>query len=573
MALSISTLVRGAVVFALLPFLCGVIGTSVADAGLPAQMDSEAMENMKAYVSSQPQFSEYSPAEDFTFVSDFTAPQADSIAELMPTADIGFTPVVEDSLEPENQTAVDILDSSHSNPADPKSWKPWTHPPECGVASSYCVFTQTTLPASGRGILDSNNMASNDTSPQGISIITTPEQAAYSLNPLELSFAPEFLEIYKKFADLPPAFAVHQHPTSPLKGDGLFATRSIRAGEPVIVDRPALLAHFKVMTDEMTRALGSDEDDHGLGPETDSDRTRMWNAAAERLPPHIIDRIYNMTVLPRYNKLFQMLPAEDFSPENAPPVFSHIEKVFASNSFAMTVKGYAYKALFPNVAKINHDCRPNLSADIFGETMTMVVWANRDIEEGEELTISYLNDLLPSDRRSKVIKRRWDFQCQCDLCTGKADGALEASDKRLQHIPSLIGQIARDMADSHADKALEAALDLRAIYIGEGLMRETTTTEKMLLLPEMSEEERDRVKDDLMADPFGPAGLAKLLGRLYLANGKEAEALPYLRAAVTEIGRQTFAWPNPEKMAEMWHLVQLVEAAERKVDKKRKWFL
>lgn len=177
-----------------------------------------------------------------------------------------------------------------------------------------------------------------------------------------------------------------------------------------------------------------------------------------------------------------------------------------------------------------------------------------------------LSELLPSDRRKKVIQRRWGFQCQCDLCTGKTDGALAASDKRRNHLPSLIRNTRKYMANGHAHAALDAILELRDLYIAEGLMRQTATTAEMLVLPELAGEEADLVNSKLMADPFGPTSLAETLGQLYLATGNKIEALPQLRAAVAEIGRQTFMSPNPEKANRVWDLVQLIDSIENEIN-------
>lgn len=385
---SISTLVRGAVIFTLFRFLDGAIASSdPGNVDTSAMVNYEVIDAINSYVSSisQSGLDDIVPG-NFTLLDSLPTPAKDSSPSFMP--DVVELPEVPDlkvcaakganayfrqPWEPVpdtcpiplgrdgrrrhrrfprlNQTPEDILDSPTADPADPNSWLPWTHRPYCGVATSHCVFTSASLPATGRGTLDNSNVASNDTSAQGISIITTPEMAAHSLHPLEFSLGPDSLEAYNKFASLPPAFAVRPHPTSPAKGEGVFATQSIRAGEPVVVDRPALLAHFKVAGDEAIEAFGTDEDDHGLGPETDSDRAWMWTAAVDRLPSNVADRISSMSVLPRYKKFSNVLSAtEDPTQKKPPPMFSFIENIFASNSFALAIKGYPFKALFPNSA-------------------------------------------------------------------------------------------------------------------------------------------------------------------------------------------------------------------------------
>ena len=47
----------------------------------------------------------------------------------------------------------------------------------------------------------------------------------------------------------------------------------------------------------------------------------------------------------------------------------------------------------------------------------MTVVAARDVVEGEELTISYVDIFLPSRKRKERL-RSWGFECACALCQG-----------------------------------------------------------------------------------------------------------------------------------------------------------
>eukprot|EP00325_Prymnesiales_sp_UTEX-LB-985_P001988 CAMPEP_0174699036 /NCGR_PEP_ID=MMETSP1094-20130205/4441_1 /TAXON_ID=156173 /ORGANISM="Chrysochromulina brevifilum, Strain UTEX LB 985" /LENGTH=446 /DNA_ID=CAMNT_0015896297 /DNA_START=29 /DNA_END=1369 /DNA_ORIENTATION=- len=63
----------------------------------------------------------------------------------------------------------------------------------------------------------------------------------------------------------------------------------------------------------------------------------------------------------------------------------------------------------------NHDCSPNAAADIDGEgSVTMT--ALRDITEGEEVTISYIDTNLDIEERRKVLALHYNFECKCSRC-------------------------------------------------------------------------------------------------------------------------------------------------------------
>jgi tetratricopeptide (TPR) repeat protein len=64
---------------------------------------------------------------------------------------------------------------------------------------------------------------------------------------------------------------------------------------------------------------------------------------------------------------------------------------------------------------VNHSCCPNSVRLHLGDTLFL--HASRQLEAGEEVTISYVNSLLPLPmRRELLIQDRWEFQCRCSRC-------------------------------------------------------------------------------------------------------------------------------------------------------------
>jgi len=80
------------------------------------------------------------------------------------------------------------------------------------------------------------------------------------------------------------------------------------------------------------------------------------------------------------------------------------------NSQGLAAGGRRFQALFPEVgAMANHSCRPNLifqgAGERGGQDLTLVFRAARDVEAGEELTISYLEELyLPHPEREERLQ-------------------------------------------------------------------------------------------------------------------------------------------------------------------------
>jgi SET domain len=77
----------------------------------------------------------------------------------------------------------------------------------------------------------------------------------------------------------------------------------------------------------------------------------------------------------------------------------------------------------------NHGCEPNVAKQRRGRSMTF--WTSRDIERGEELTLSYLggeeNLKETVDERAEKLRVGWGFVCGCARCQREWPGRLEDS--------------------------------------------------------------------------------------------------------------------------------------------------
>lgn len=64
---------------------------------------------------------------------------------------------------------------------------------------------------------------------------------------------------------------------------------------------------------------------------------------------------------------------------------------------------------------VNHSCNGNLAID-FEKDRTISWLALRDIQPGEELTISYIDETLDVEDRQFRLRNYWGFTCQCEKC-------------------------------------------------------------------------------------------------------------------------------------------------------------
>ena len=92
-------------------------------------------------------------------------------------------------------------------------------------------------------------------------------------------------------------------------------------------------------------------------------------------------------------------------------------------------------------------------------------YAVRDIDEGEELTISYVDILAPYHERQHRLRTSLGFECSCERCSlDPAD--RDASDDALR----IISEIEDELGDFGSQEASpELAEELLALYEDEGL--------------------------------------------------------------------------------------------------------
>ncbi|KAJ4344132.1 hypothetical protein N0V95_006336 [Ascochyta clinopodiicola] len=256
---------------------------------------------------------------------------------------------------------------------------PWTFWPECfsneNTTDAYCLFSDQSF-ANGRGIF-----------------IVTTEPLAYSMLQKQAFQDPSSLHRSNQYAN--PPFEQHEFP---IKGRGLVANKTLFRGDQIFASTPLLI--------------------------TDPDAYKL-------VEPERLDLLYRgVESLPEASrKLFWEL-LDHFKGD---PVDDRIN----TNNFEVEVDEVSQAALFPEIAMLNHDCRPNAAYFWDEETLTHYVHAMRTIQPGEEITISYIDSEMVRAHRMQRLERNWGFKCSCSACTAHPSLIAE-SDARLHQIADLV---------------------------------------------------------------------------------------------------------------------------------------
>ncbi|KAF2420538.1 SET domain-containing protein [Tothia fuscella] len=135
---------------------------------------------------------------------------------------------------------------------------------------------------------------------------------------------------------------------------------------------------------------------------------------------------------------------------------------FESNAFNVL----DYVLVFPMIARINHDCRPNIEYYFDRKSFSNQVHVLRTIQPGEEITGSYISHDMPFEKRSERLRDQWGFTCTCAACSASRE-AIEASDNRLKQMKQFEEEL--EQIKSRRTALTETAERLISLYEEENI--------------------------------------------------------------------------------------------------------
>ncbi|KAI1659339.1 SET domain-containing protein [Daldinia decipiens] len=193
------------------------------------------------------------------------------------------------------------------------------------------------------------------------------------------------------------------------KGMGCYATRDIKAGERVLVERCLLwqVNHTDIYerTNSLLRSyLALSEADRAKILELHSDRnpnTRFRNEAA-------------------FENSGELITADQLDE------CVTVRLVHAANNFEIENSKKApdgtqippRSGVFIKASRFNHSCDPNCWYTATAWTGHFICTPMRPIKKGEEITISYIPNQAPREKRQAALRKFWKFGCLCNRCEG-----------------------------------------------------------------------------------------------------------------------------------------------------------
>ncbi|KAH8814965.1 hypothetical protein F5884DRAFT_158077 [Xylogone sp. PMI_703] len=266
------------------------------------------------------------------------------------------------------------LESSENVSGNSEGFFPWSYEPACislqGSQEPICVYTNSSF---GRG--------------RGISIFTTPR-------------------IAEEFAGLPPFHDAAlleniNQPSNlwytkqiPSKGTGMLAKKDLKRGDLITSYTPILIA----LIGEKMSSL---------------EREKYLRIAIDQLPPATRDAYLSLSTIYGHANMI-------------------VQDVLKANTFEMHIGGVMHLAIFPEPARINHECAPNSQYTIDNINLIHYVYATRPIAANEEITTPYTSPFQSHASRNAHLQQAFHFTCSCPLCSSP-----EASDETLKQISSM----------------------------------------------------------------------------------------------------------------------------------------
>ncbi|KAG6131480.1 hypothetical protein E4U12_003647 [Claviceps purpurea] len=98
-----------------------------------------------------------------------------------------------------------------------------------------------------------------------------------------------------------------------------------------------------------------------------------------------------------------------------PSVGDKIIGIFRTNFLCLTKSGDL--AIFQEACRINHDCESNTFHYWNDNIKRHTVHATRDIQSGEEITISYVSSMMKYYARRETLRQSFKFTCWCRPCS------------------------------------------------------------------------------------------------------------------------------------------------------------
>lgn len=256
----------------------------------------------------------------------------------------------------------------------------------------------------------------------------------------------------------------------PGRGMGSIATARIPQGTRLVSDAPVFAATNTQWKNEELLAQQLIPLYAGLPADQ---RTRIDNLAA------------NPEAVARWAKFFRTEdavaeasaswatdPATDVADAAAPATVAasslsvarraHVMASWNTNCFGLDHKESVAKwaaVIAPTAARFNHACAPNATFAWNDAVGAITVQTIKEVDEGEELTIAYVDSTKRGKKRREALSRQYGFICDCSACAGGNEEDLDQIRKKIEELREVLVRQAKRGENEREEKTAKMAVE------------------------------------------------------------------------------------------------------------------
>jgi SET domain len=200
------------------------------------------------------------------------------------------------------------------------------------------------------------------------------------------------------------------------RGKGLRCLQSYKKGDEILREEPTIrISNF-----------------HAASSRQEAEEMHRSNLveAFDALPSDIQEYVLALSICGKHSSSSNV---------DSSTVEQRLEGIYQTNSYRLSEENgeQTFGGLFLTVARINHNCRPNVSHYWRSDLNRLLLFATCDIEKGDELHLSYLSPAECQDTRTRraCLRKDFSFHCTCEMCS---EGNVWNGDDRMVELGELM---------------------------------------------------------------------------------------------------------------------------------------
>ncbi|KAB2578282.1 hypothetical protein BFW01_g8656 [Lasiodiplodia theobromae] len=141
---------------------------------------------------------------------------------------------------------------------------------------------------------------------------------------------------------------------------------------------------------------------------------------------------------------------------------AHIMASWNTNCFGLYNNESAAKwaaVIAPTAARFNHACVPNATFAWNDAVGAITVQTIKEVDEGEELTIAYVDSMKRGKKRREALSRQYGFVCDCPACADGKEEELNEMRKRTEELREILGREAKRGEDGRDGEIAKMAVE------------------------------------------------------------------------------------------------------------------